>query len=426
MSQITQYLNPEINEAIEKLYVNTNINSKDQKEKGIQELQKTFIQRLSKSLEQQNKLEVTDLILDKSVRISEVIENYDWPTTESLKVPNLYRNTNLLYLYVKARLNMLSGKGKKMAKEGPVKAVENLIKILSEIIEDKLTLDNNLIYICFEDLLSFYCLSNFDEKCNNSIKEFITFYQEETNIKGLIKMDKIDKNAETNFFRGTLITLFQFKIDLLKQNKDINMSDMENIFKHEKVLRNTCFLLDVNFVWTYACYKYINENNKDAELQLCQTCMELFRISKDYKQFLIPTKTSMISFVSKHIEKLRSLIIIYLLNNSIRLNDTFFLVLDYDQRQIEELRALSCQNLFPLTKIIDYNRIKDYRLMKFDQAIVKKMKEDKKEKASNELREKYNELFLKKGKVFNEKDIKDNGDYLKRLTEENKRFKDLL
>ena len=175
MSQITQYLNPEINEAIEKLYVNTNINSKDQKEKGIQELQKTFIQRLSKSLEQQNKLEVTDLILDKSVRISEVIENYDWPTTESLKVPNLYRNTNLLYLYVKARLNMLSGKGKKMAKEGPVKAVENLIKILSEIIEDKLTLDNNLIYICFEDLLSFYCLSNFDEKCNNSIKEFITF-----------------------------------------------------------------------------------------------------------------------------------------------------------------------------------------------------------------------------------------------------------
>ena len=63
MPKIYQYLNPEINEAIEKLYLNINTNSKEQKEKGILELHKVFIQRLSKSLEKGNILEVTDLYL---------------------------------------------------------------------------------------------------------------------------------------------------------------------------------------------------------------------------------------------------------------------------------------------------------------------------------------------------------------------------
>ena len=427
LSQLYQYLNPEINEAIEKLYLNINTNTKDQKEKGAQELYKTFIQRLSKSLQKQNKLEITDLILDKSIKISEITENYDWPTADSLKVPNLYRNTNLLYLYVKARLNMLSGKGKKITKDGPAKAVDNLIKILSEIIDDNITLDNNLIYICFEDLLSFYCLSNFDEKCKESIDELVSLYKEESNINGLAKMNAIDKNAENNFFKGTLITLFQFKLDIINQNKDINLSDVENIFKHENVLKNSCFLLNVNFVWVYACYKFINENNRDNELKLCQTCVELFKISKNFKQFLLPNKSNIITIVSKHIEKLRSLIIIYFINNSIHLSDDLFMVLDYDQKQIEELRATSDQNLFPLIKTINNAKVKDYQLMKFDQGIVKKLKDNNKGKVSNELRSKYNELLLKKENTVNEKDIKKNEEYLKlRLTDGNKRFKDLL
>lgn len=427
LSQLYQYLNPEINEAIEKLYLNINTNTKDQKEKGAQELYKTFIQRLSKSLEKQNKLEVTDLILDKSIKISEITENYDWPTADSLKVPNLYRNTNLLYLYVKARLNMLSGKGKKITKDGPAKAVDNLIKVLSEIIDDNITLDNNLIYICFEDLVSFYNLSNFDEKCKESIDELISLYKEESNINGLAKMNTIDKNAENNFFKGSLITLFQFKLDIINQNKDINLSDVENIFKHENVLKNSCFLLNVNFVWVYACYKFINENNRDNELKLCQTCVELFKISKNFKQFLLPNKSNIITIVSKHIEKLRSLIIIYFINNSIHLSDDLFMVLDYDQKQIEELRATSDQNLFPLIKTINNAKVKDYQLMKFDQGIIKKLKDNNKGKVSNELRSKYNELLLKKENSVNEKDIKKNEEYLKlRLTDGNKRFKDLL
>lgn len=426
MSKIYRFLNPEINEAIEKFYLNINLNSKDQKEKGLLELHKTFLQRLSKCLEKGNILEVTDLILDKSIKISEITENYDWPTAESLKVPNLFRNTNLLYVYARSRLNMLSGKGKKMIKDGAVKAVENLIAILNGIIDENITLDNNLIYICFEDLFSFYCLSSFEEKLKESIEELISLYNEESNINGLAKMENIDKIAENNFFKGTLSTLLQFKLDIISQKKDLVLDDLENIFKHEKVLRNSCFLLNVNFVWIYSCYKFIYENNNDTDFKLCQVCTELFKISKNYKQFLLPNKSNFILVVSKHIEKLRSLIIIYFVNNSINLSDSFFLMLDFDQKLIEELKSTSNTNLFPLIKIIKNNNVNDYNLLKFDQAIIKKL-ENNKEKISNELRNKYNELILKKEKQINEKEIKNNEEYLKlRLTEENKKYKDLL
>jgi hypothetical protein len=321
---------------------------------------------------------------------------------------------------------MLSGKGKKMIKDGAVKAVENLIAILNGIIDENITLDNNLIYICFEDLFSFYCLSNFEEKLKESIEELISLYNEESNISGLAKMENIDKIAENNFFKGTLSTLLQFKLDIISQKKDLVLDDLENIFKHEKVLRNSCFLLNVNFVWIYSCYKFIYENNNDTDFKLCQVCTELFKISKNYKQFLLPNKSNFILVVSKHIEKLRSLIIIYFVNNSINLSDSFFLMLDFDQKLIEELKSTSNTNLFPLIKIIKNNNVKDYNLLKFDQAIIKKL-ENNKEKISNELRNKYNELILKKEKQINEKEIKNNEEYLKlRLTEENKKYKDLL
>lgn len=426
MSQIYQYLNPEINEAIEKLYLNINLNSKDQKEKGMLELHKTFIQRLSKCLEKGNILEITDLILDKSIKISDITENYDWPTAESLKVPNLFRNTNLLYVYVRSRLNMLTGRGRKFIKDGAIKAIENLVNILNSVIDENITLDNNLIYICFEDLFSFYCLTHFDEKCKELIEELISLYKEESNISGLAKMENIEKIAEGNFFKGSLVSLLQFKLDIITKNKEMDLKDIENIFKHEKVLKNSCFLLNVNFVWLYSCYKFINEKNNETDFKLCKTCMELFKISKNYKQFLLPNKSNVISIVNKHIEKLRSLIIIFFVNNSIKLTDSLFLSLDYDQRLIEELKTISNNNMFPMIKIIKNNNVRDYSFMKFDKDIIKKLK-DKKEKISNELKEKFNELILKKDKTICEKDVKNNEEYLKmRLNEDNQKYKDLL
>ena len=191
----------------------------------------------------------------------------------------------------------------------------------------------------FEDLFSFYCLSNFDEKSKESIEDLISLYSEDSNISGLAKMENIDKIAETNFFKGSLVALLRFKLDIINQNKDINLTDVENIYKHEKVLRNSCFLLNVNFVWIFSCYKFINEKNNDTNFKLCETCLDLFKISKNYKQFLLPNKSNFISIVTKHLEKLRTLIIIFYVNNSIKLTDSFFLVLDYDTKLIEELKS---------------------------------------------------------------------------------------
>ena len=369
---------------------------------------------------------MTDLILDKSIKISEITNEYNWPTAESLKIPNLYRYTNLLYVYVKARLNMLSGKGKKFIKDGASKAIENLIKILKEVIDENIKLENNLIYICFEDLFSFYCLSNFDEKSKESIEDLISLYSEDSNISGLAKMENIDKIAETNFFKGSLVALLRFKLDIINQNKDINLTDVENIYKHEKVLRNSCFLLNVNFVWIFSCYKFINEKNNDTNFKLCETCLDLFKISKNYKQFLLPNKSNFISIVTKHLEKLRTLIIIFYVNNSIKLTDSFFLVLDYDTKLIEELKSTSNHNLFQIIKIIKNNNVKDYKMLNFEQNIIQKL-ENNKGKISNELRDKYNELIIDKEKKIDEKDIKNNEGYLKlRLNEENKKYKDLI
>ena len=239
-------------------------------------------------------------------------------------------------------------------------------------------------------------------------------------------MENIEKIAEGNFFKGSLGVLLQFKLDIINNNKEMDLKDIENIFKHENVLKNTCFLLNVNFVWIYSCYKFINENNNENDFKLCQTCMELFQISKNYKQFLLPNKSNIISIVSKHLEKLRSLIIIFFINNSIKLSDSFFLLLDYEQRLIEELKTISNNNIYPIIKIIKNNNLKDYNLLKFEPAIINKLK-DKKEKVSNELIEKYNELIINKDKKICEKDIKNNEEYLKiRLVDENQKYKDLL
>ena len=178
ISRTYQYLNPEINEAIEKLYLNLNLASNEQQKKGVVELHKFFLERLSKNLEKRNALEITDLILDKSIKISEITKEYDWSPAETLKVPNLFKNTNLFYTYIRARLNMLSGKGVKTMRDGENKAIDALVKILQGVIEENIKLENNLIYICFEDLLSFYILSKFNEKSKELIEDLIALYQE--------------------------------------------------------------------------------------------------------------------------------------------------------------------------------------------------------------------------------------------------------
>ena len=429
MSHIHQYFNPEINEAIEKFYLNLNVNSQEQKEKGMLEIQKTFLDKLSKNLEKSNTLEISDLIIDKSIKISEITNNYDWPSVETLKVPNIFRNTNYLYNYIRTRLNILSGKGKKHFKDAALKGFESIINILNCLIEDNITLDNELIYLLFEDLFSFYCIMNTNtknEKSKELIEELISIYKEETNISGLAKMETIDKNAESNFFRGTLVSLLQFKLDLFEKNEEMEITDMENISKHEKTLRNICFLCEVNFVWVLACYKFIKENDNEKEYQLSKKCLELFDIAKNYEQFLIPNKNNIIKIVRKHIEKLASLLVIYFVNNNIYLNESFFCKLAFKPEQISELKGVSRNNLSPLKKVL--SKVKEeHSLLNFEKPIMKKLEDNAGNVIKDELREKFNELVIYKDIKIEEKDVKKNEDYLKkRLIDDNKKYMDLL
>ena len=427
ISRTYHYLNPEINEAIEKLYLNLNLTSNEQQKKGVIELHKFFLERLSKNLEKRNALEITDLILDKSLKISEITKEYDWSPAETLKVSNLVKNTNLFYTYIRARLNMLTGKGIKTMKDGANKAIDALVKILQGVIDENIKLENNLIYICFEDLLSFYVLSRFNEQSKELIEDLISLYQEESNIEGLAKMDKIAETAEGNLFKGGLVTLFQFKLDLITQNKEMNLSILENVFKHQNILRNKCFLLNAELIWAYSCYKFIISNKNESDYDLCRKCFEVFDIAKNYKLFLLTNRSNFITLINKCIEKLRSLIIILFVNNKIHLSNSLFLRLDYEPNQIIDLKNTSNCYCSQVLKLIKDNNIRDYQLLNFLNLISKKLSEDNKADNLIETQKKFSELIIKKEEEVKTEDIKNKEEYLNiRLTEKNKKFKDLL
>ena len=427
ISRTYHYLNPEINEAIEKLYLNLNLTSNEQQKKGVIELHKFFLERLSKNLEKRNALEITDLILDKSLKISEITKEYDWSPAETLKVSNLVKNTNLFYTYIRARLNMLTGKGIRTMKDGANKAIDALVKILQGVIDENIKLENNLIYICFEDLLSFYVLSRFNEQSKELIEDLISLYQEESNIEGLAKMDKIAETAEGNLFKGGLVTLFQFKLDLITQNKDMNLSILENVFKHQNILRNKCFLLNAELIWAYSCYKFIISNKNESDYDLCRKCFEVFDIAKNYKLFLLTNRSNFITLINKCIEKLRSLIIILFVNNKIHLSNSLFLRLDYEPNQIIDLKNTSNCYCSQVLKLIKDNNIRDYQLLNFLNLISKKLSEDNKADNLIETQKKFNDLIIKKEEEVKTEDIKNKEEYLNiRLTEKNKKFKDLL
>ena len=427
ISRTYHYLNPEINEAIEKLYLNLNLTSNEQQKKGVIELHKFFLERLSKNLEKRNALEITDLILDKSLKISEITKEYDWSPAETLKVSNLVKNTNLFYTYIRARLNMLTGKGIRTMKDGANKAIDALVKILQGVIDENIKLENNLIYICFEDLLSFYVLSRFNEQSKELIEDLISLYQEESNIEGLAKMDKIAETAEGNLFKGGLVTLFQFKLDLITQNKDMNLSILENVFKHQNILRNKCFLLNAELIWAYSCYKFIISNKNESDYDLCRKCFEVFDIAKNYKLFLLTNRSSFIALINKCIEKLRSLIIILFVNNKIHLSNSLFLRLNYEPNQIIDLKNTSNYYCSQVLKLIKDNNIRDYQLLNFLNLISKKLSEDNKADNLIETQKKFNDLIIKKEEELKTEDIKNKEEYLNmRLTEKNKKFKDLL
>ena len=419
LKDIQYNVNPEIMESIEKTMIKSSLISKEQKEKSILETYQTFIQRLSFNLNDQNSIAISDLIFDKSYEIYKITENYDWPALETFKMPNLHRLTNLFYIYIKSRLNLIN-KEKKINKNKNIfiKSCENIIKLLTALIDNTLLnhLQNYLLYMLFKDLFEFYYLTNYNEKLKDSLEELFSLYEEETNISGLAKMKNIDENAERNFFLGSLLKILQFKIDIVNDNKEIDLTDIENIYKHEKTLRNLCFFADCDLIWIYQCYLFINKKNSINEFTILN---QLIDDGKIYHCFAVSSSYGFLSLVDYHINLIKTLMVILLVFNDVKLDKNILSKLSFKENESNFLVNSTYKNLTSIQKMLKQNINKYYELFKFGEKIMKRFEEENKDKEPD----KYNEIIIPK----NENLLEINQDYLKNsIVEENKKYNDLL
>ena len=412
-------LNPEILESIEKTMIKSSLISKEQKEKSILEIYQTFIQRLSFNLNDQNSIAISDLIFDKSYEIYKITEKNDWPNLETFKLPNLHRLTNLFYIYIKSRLKLIN-KEKKMNKNKIIfiKACENIIKLLIALIDNSLLnhLQNNLLYMLFKDLFEFYHITNYNDKIKDSLEELFSLYEEETNISGLAKMNSIDENAERNFFLGSLLKIFQFKIDIINNNKEINLSDIENIYKHEKTLKSLCFFADCDLVWTYQCYLFINKKYSYNEFEVLN---KLIDTGKIYHSFAISSSYGILNLVDFHINLIKTLMVILLVFNHIKLDKNILSKLTFKDNEINFLANSTYKNLTSIKKMLKQNVNKYYEIYKFGEKIMKRLEEENKDIET----EKYSEIILPKSESL----LEINQDYLKSsLVEGDRKYNELI
>ena len=412
-------LNPEILESIEKTMIKSSLISKEQKEKSILEIYQTFIQRLSFNLNDQNSIAISDLIFDKSYEIYKITEKNDWPNLETFKLPNLHRLTNLFYIYIKSRLKLIN-KDKKINKNKIIfiKACENIIKLLIALIDNSLLnhLQNNLLYMLFKDLFEFYHITNYNDKIKDSLEELFSLYEEETNISGLAKMNSIDENAERNFFLGSLLKIFQFKIDIINNNKEINLSDIENIYKHEKTLKSLCFFADCDLVWTYQCYLFINKKYSYNEFEVLN---KLIDTGKIYHSFAISSSYGILNLVDFHINLIKTLMVILLVFNHIKLDKNILSKLTFKDNEINFLANSTYKNLTSIKKMLKQNVNKYYEIYKFGEKIMKRLEEENKDIET----EKYSEIILPKSESL----LEINQDYLKSsLVEGDRKYNELI
>ena len=419
LKDIQYNINPEIMESIEKNMIKSSLISKEQREKSMLELFQVFIQRLSFNLNEQNSIAISDLIFDKSYEICKVTENYDWPSLETFKMPNLHRLTNLFYIYVKSRLNLIH-REKKVNKNKTIffKACENIIKLLTALIDNTLLnhLQNYLLYMLFKDLFEFYHITNYNDKIKDSLEELFSLYEEETNISGLAKMNSIDENAERNFFLGSLLKILQFKIDIVNDNKEIDLTDIENIYKHEKTLKNLCFFADCDLVWTYQCYLFINKKYSYNEFEVLN---ELIDTGKIYHSFAISSSYGILYLVDFHINLIKTLMVILLVFNHIKLDKNILSKLTFKDNEINILANSTYKNLTSIKKMLKQNVNKYYEIYKFGEKIMKRLEEENKDIET----EKYSEIILPKCESL----LEINQNYLKSsLVEGDRKYNELI
>ena len=410
-------LNPEIIESIEKISIKSNMINKEQREKNIKELYKTVLLKISKILDERNSNELMDLIFDKSIQICEITKEYEWPGVKDLKVSNLNRFTNFFYIYIRSRLILYSNKSKKNIQETAIKACDNLLKLLNILIDNTGIIENNLYYMIFYDLFEFFLLSNKNEETKNEIDNIIDLYLEETNISGLIKMENIADNAKTNFFLGSLCKLFQLKISLIyEEKKDDIKNDINNIIKHEKILRDINLILNIELNWYAYVIKFIEKDITDEDVKSIKNIID---ISNIYIKFLKISNSNFNEIIYYNVNKLKSLLILILIKEGVKINKNILFAINIDYNYYDLYLNAINNDSFYIKKILNNSINIDYTKLKFDKEIMNKI--NKNENNNN----KFLDIILGENKNDNN-DIFDLNKYIEFKKNENKKFTDLI
>lgn len=410
-------LNPEIIESIEKISIKSNMINKEQREKNIKELYKTVLLKISKILDERNSNELMDLIFDKSIQICEITKEYEWPGVKDLKVSNLNRFTNFFYIYIRSRLILYSQKKKKNIQETAIKACDNLLKLLNILIDNTGIIENNLYYMIFYDLFEFFLLSNKNEETKNEIDNIIDLYLEETNISGLIKMENIADNAKTNFFLGSLCKLFQLKISLIyEEKKDDIKNDINNIIKHEKILRDINLVLNIELNWYAYVIKFIEKDITEEDVKSIKNIID---ISNIYIKFLKISNSNFNEIIYYNVNKLKSLMILILIKEGVKINKNILFAINIDYNYYDLYLNAINNDSFYIKKILDNSINIDYIKLKFDKEIMNKI--NKNDNNNN----KFLDIILGEDKNDN-KDIFDLNKYIEFKKNENKKFTDLI
>ncbi len=146
--------NSEVLEVIDKAWIKSTALTKEQKEKNLQEIFHCYIERLNKTLKENESNDVLDLVLEKSTYLTTATGVWEWPGAETLKVSEFHRLTIFLYNYNKYRF---APDTTSKIKDLHFKAFENLAKFLEVLVElSSQELSEELLFIIFNDLFSFY------------------------------------------------------------------------------------------------------------------------------------------------------------------------------------------------------------------------------------------------------------------------------
>jgi len=162
--------NHELLDVIEKSWKKSTATTKEQKEKNLHDIFHTFLDNLNKALKNSESADISDLILVKSVYLTEVTGVYDWPRPETLKVSDFHRLTIFLYYYCKYKI----GSTQMNMKDISFKAFENIVKFLELLMEMlSFELNQDFLFCVFYDLFQFYvsALHHNNEENRNKVKE---------------------------------------------------------------------------------------------------------------------------------------------------------------------------------------------------------------------------------------------------------------